>query len=76
METTEHPFIVGPGELFWDYLPSEKRVGGAPFNFAYHASKIGVQACGISAVGFDLLGDEIINAINKMEINHIIDRVN
>ena len=30
--------IVGMGEVLWDMLPEGKQLGGAPANFAYHAS--------------------------------------
>ncbi len=42
-----------PGELLWDMLPSGKRNGGAPVNFAYHAMKNGTEGWAISAVGED-----------------------
>ena len=31
------PIVLSLGELLWDMLPSGKRAGGAPVNFAYHA---------------------------------------
>lgn len=33
------PIVLSLGELLWDMLPSGKRAGGAPVNFAYHAMK-------------------------------------
>ena len=38
------PIVVGMGELLWDVLPTEKKAGGAPVNFAYHASQSGAEA--------------------------------
>ena len=35
------PLIIGIGELLWDVLPTGKKAGGAPVNFAYHASRFG-----------------------------------
>ena len=34
--------IVGMGEVLWDMLPEGKQLGGAPANFAYHASQSGM----------------------------------
>ena len=70
------PTIIGIGELLWDMLPMGKKVGGAPVNFAYHASLLGAASYAISAVGYDSLGDEIIQAIDKVKVNRIIERVN
>jgi fructokinase len=35
---------VGLGEVLWDLLPDGRRLGGAPANFAYHASALGADA--------------------------------
>ena len=35
--------IVGMGEALWDVLPEGKKIGGAPANFAYHVSHVGIQ---------------------------------
>jgi fructokinase len=61
-----NPIIVGLGELLWDMLPSGKQLGGAPANFAYHAAGLGAQARVVSAVGTDLLGDEIMARIAQL----------
>ncbi len=70
------PVIIGIGELLWDMLPSGKKVGGAPINFAYHAARSGAESYAISAIGNDLLGNEILQEINRVGINHIIEKVN
>ena len=69
------PIVIGIGELLWDILPTGKKAGGAPINFAYHASRLGVQSYAISAVGKDYFGDEILQVIEKTGISHIIERV-
>ena len=33
------PIVLSLGELLWDMLPSGKRAGGAPVNFAYQDRK-------------------------------------
>ena len=45
------PIVIALGEILWDMLPTGKRAGGAPVNFAYHASQNGAESYAISAVG-------------------------
>ena len=54
-------YVVGLGEALWDVLPTERKLGGAPANFAYHVANAGFDALAISAVGNDKLGDETNN---------------
>lgn len=54
------PTVVCFGEILWDFLPEGAFPGGAPFNVAYHLAQQGVQAHVASAVGRDLLGDELV----------------
>ena len=69
------PLIIGIGELLWDVLPTGKKAGGAPVNFAYHASRFGAEAYAFSAIGNDPLGDEILTEIDRIRIPYIIERV-
>jgi fructokinase len=48
------------GEILWDFLPDGLYPGGAPFNVAYHLHQLGQPAQVVSAVGRDLLGDELL----------------
>lgn len=68
------PIVVALGELLWDMLPTGKRAGGAPVNFAYHAAMNGAESHAISAVGEDALGDELIEAIKKSGVESIVQR--
>lgn len=68
--------VVGIGEILWDMLPEGKKLGGAPANFAYHISQFGINSYVISAVGNDSLGNEIIDNLEKKNIDFIIPRVN
>lgn len=68
-------YIVGMGEALWDILPSGKKIGGAPANFAYHVSQFGLNSCVVSAVGNDALGDEIFNNLTEKGLNLNIARV-
>ena len=71
------PIVVGMGELLWDVLPDVKKAGGAPVNFAYHASQSGAEAYALSAIGNDDLGEELIQELTKNRINSdYISRVN
>lgn len=67
--------VVGMGEALWDVLPEGKKIGGAPANFAYHASQFGLPSCVVSAVGNDALGDEIIENFTSKGLTHLIEKV-
>ncbi|MDF7641187.1 carbohydrate kinase [Bifidobacterium sp. ESL0784] len=68
------PIVVSLGELLWDMLPTGKRAGGAPVNFAYHAAMNGAEGHAISAVGEDPLGDELVEAIKQSGVESIVQR--
>lgn len=44
-------WVVGLGEVLWDVFGDEARFGGAPANFACHASQLGARVAMVSAVG-------------------------
>lgn len=52
--------IVSVGEVLWDILPFAEHLGGAPFNFAWHAHNLGHDVCFVSAVGNDLRGSQAL----------------
>jgi fructokinase len=52
--------LMAIGEVLWDLFPDGKRLGGAPFNVAYHARQLGTEAGSVSRVGSDALGEEIL----------------
>lgn len=56
------------GEILWDIFGDEKKIGGAPFNFAAHAAREGARVRFVSAVGNDSLGDEALAACRQMDI--------
>lgn len=58
--------ILSFGEILWDILPSGKKLGGAPANFAYHCSQLGADVRLLSRVGKDKLGDEILDYCGKI----------
>lgn len=57
----QEKMVVGIGEALWDVLPEGKKIGGAPANFAYHISQLGLPGSVVSAVGEDALGSEILD---------------
>ena len=66
------PIVIALGEILWDMLPTGKRAGGAPVNFAYHASQNGAESYAISAVGNDELGAELLNDAHRAGINTLV----
>ena len=68
-------FVIGIGEALWDMLPEGKKLGGAPANFAYHASQFGHEAIAVSAIGQDKLGEEIVEALEAHHLPYHLDRV-
>ncbi len=63
------PYIVCFGEVLWDVYADGKKPGGAPFNVAAHAKKLGLQAHMISKVGNDPYGKEIREAMYAQGIS-------
>ena len=57
------PTIVALGEVLWDMLPGGKKIGGAPLNFACHATQLGCKGVMVSCIGKDALGDELLGGI-------------
>ena len=68
-------YVVGIGEVLWDMLPEGKKLGGAPANFSYHVSQFGLPGCAVSAVGEDVLGEEIIVNLLDKDLDFSIDKV-
>ena len=64
--------IVGIGEILWDMLPSGKALGGAPANFAYHATRLGEEGWAVSAIGPDALGREIMDIVTEKRLKNVI----
>jgi fructokinase len=50
-------------------IGKEKHVGGAPFNFAFHASQFGYEAWIVSRIGNDLPGRELLQAVQQMGLS-------
>ena len=77
--------VVALGELLIDFATVSTNAdgyptmaalpGGAPANFAYHATCLGGNGVAISAVGCDSLGDEVVELLDAKGVNHHIARV-
>jgi len=60
---------IGLGELLWDFLPSGKRLGGAPANFAYITNLLGDRGLPASRIGSDALGDEALQQMDQLGLD-------
>lgn len=61
--------LLAFGEILFDVFGEERKIGGAPFNFAAHAVRAGAEAYLASAVGNDELGDIAIAAAMHHGVN-------
>jgi fructokinase len=61
--------IVSIGEVLWDVVGSEEHLGGAPFNFAAHASRMGHSVHFVSAVGDDDRGRRVLERMEEMGLS-------
>lgn len=68
-------YVIGLGEALFDCLPTGRKLGGAPANFAYHVSQFGFDSCAISAIGKDELGQEIIDTFDKVGLHYCLPQV-
>jgi len=48
--------LLSYGAILWDIIEGDEHIGGAPFNLAAHAAKLGAETHFMSAVGRDELG--------------------
>ncbi len=61
--------ILSIGEILWDLLPSGDHLGGAPFNFAIQAQRLGHHVRLVSAVGNDDRGDKALDRATRLGLN-------
>lgn len=69
------PLVIGIGEFLWDILPTGRKAGGAPVNFAYHASQNGVEGWAVSAVGNDDAGRDLLAVTASYGIRTLVATV-
>lgn len=61
--------ILAIGEILFDIFPNYRRLGGAPFNFAFHLKHLGFPVRFISRIGNDEAGKSILKTL----IEHLFD---
>ena len=61
--------ILVIGEILFDVFPTYRRLGGAPFNFAYHLKNFGFNVRFISRIGRDDAGKEILHKLELSRFN-------
>jgi len=71
----KNDLVIGLGEILWDKFRETKRLGGAPANFAYHASRFGHKVLVVSAIGNDADGDDIVAELDRKRLAYHLDRV-
>lgn len=57
--------ILVVGEILFDAFPDYKRLGGAPFNFAFHLKNFGMPTRFITRIGNDADGKEILQQLKQ-----------
>ena len=57
------------GEILWDVIGNERKIGGAPLNVLGHIVQLGGTASVISALGNDELGDESLEYLKSKNID-------
>lgn len=60
MNAMEKKKVLVFGEILYDIFGDERKLGGAPLNFACHFAQLGGDAVMISAVGNDAMGREAL----------------
>ncbi|MFV8280010.1 carbohydrate kinase family protein [Christiangramia marina] len=66
--------VICFGEVLWDVLPNEKKIGGAPLNVALRLNSLNVNSTIISKVGNDHYGERLIEYLSENGQNHIIQK--
>ena len=61
--------IVSIGEILWDVFRDGELLGGAPFNFAAHARRLGHEVVFISAVGEDERGRKALERMAELDLS-------
>ena len=61
--------IIVFGEVLFDVFPQYKRIGGAPFNFAFHLRRLGFPVRFVSRIGDDANGREIRRYLEAAGLN-------
>ncbi len=68
------PVLLSLGEILWDQYPNCRLLGGAPFNLAAHAARLGFESYFLSALGDDQPGREARIRAEELGVNMIYTR--
>ncbi len=63
------PTILCAGEALWDVLPRGEFIGGAPFNVAGHAARLGAHALLAARIGNDERGRRALGIARELGID-------
>ena len=66
------PVILCAGETLWDVLPSGEFLGGAPFNVAGHAARLGARALLATRLGRDERGARALEVAHSLGIDTVL----
>lgn len=61
--------LVSIGEILWDVFPEGEFIGGAPFNLAAHAARLGDESYLLSAVGRDDYGRRAMAEMRRLHVD-------
>ncbi len=61
--------VIAFGEILWDIIDGVPHIGGAPFNFAAHAARCGLNSAIVSAVGNDELGRRALDEATRLGVD-------
>ena len=61
--------IISLGEILWDVFEECEHLGGAPFNFAAHARRLGHDVLFVSAVGDDVRGRAALERMQQLGLD-------
>ena len=61
--------IISVGEILWDVIGQEEHLGGAPFNFAVQASRLGHEVLFVSGVGDDARGQRAVEQAQALGLS-------
>lgn len=62
------PVIAGVGEILFDIVGDSEELGGAPINFAYHATRLGAEGYAISTIGDDERGRRALAELSRRNV--------
>ncbi|MCY3024603.1 MAG: carbohydrate kinase [Planctomycetota bacterium] len=61
--------IISIGAVLWDIFDNARHIGGAPFNFSAHATRLGHRVWFVSAVGRDELAKVTLRHIRELGLD-------